>query len=780
MIPGDTNRIVGGPPDTFIGRQAGDRAACRVAAILWQDVEPVYTLALILLVCRLPMILVVVASLLGGCDVAPAGSTAEGEPSSAAAPAPPGRAAVAPAVSADEPPSPPGGDLGALQERGSLRILIPANVGGVFYLPRAGWPVVAQHELAEAFARSEGLEPELVPITRFSDLIPALLDGHGDIIAANLTVTEQRRRTIGFSVPLTTVRQQVLVAEAEDGISSAADLSGRRVMVMGGSSFQESLQALRQRWPGIEIVQRPEGLSDEQALDLVAGGEVDATLRDSNIAEMYLAYRDDLKVAFRLPQTDDIAWGLRPGATALKAALNRFLHLELPDDVANSTHTDDWPGIERRRTLRVMLRNNAASYFLHRGELHGFEYELAKSFADAHELRLEVIVPSDHQSMLDGLAAGHADVAAGFLEPDETLGDRGIAFSRPYHHAARHVVVRSEDVMDGVADLQDRTITVRRSSPYWQDLVDLQRQGVRLHIDIAPEDVETEQLIARVARGAIGATVADGHLLGIELARGVPVHSAVQLSDERPHAVAVRSDNPQLLARLNAFIRQEYRGLVYNILRKKYFTNAHQVRVLAGGRAGGEQGLSPYDDIIRRYADRYGFDWRLITAQMFQESRFDPTAKSFAGALGLMQVMPRTAKFMGFGDIDDVDEGIHAGVKYLDWVRNRFESDLPFDDRLWFSLAAYNAGHGHVEDARRLARQKGWDGDRWFDHVEKAMLLLSRKKYADKARHGYVRGSEPVSYVRDIRERYRAYVAMASDLVADSHSGDAGRVPDTL
>jgi membrane-bound lytic murein transglycosylase F len=305
--------------------------------------------------------------------------------------------------------------------------------------------------------------------------------------------------------------------------------------------------------------------------------------------------------------------------------------------------------------------------------------------------------------------------------------------------------------------------------------VALQREGIRFEIEAAPEDMETEELIGRVAAGEIEATVADGHLLDIELARGLGVRSGFRLSEDRPHAVAVRAQNQRLLAALNEFIRKEYKGLVYNILYKKYFTNPGNIRDLTAGRLRGEnsKGLSPYDEVTRKYADEYGFDWRLITAQMYQESRFDPDARSFAGARGLLQVMPRTAKFMGFGKIDKPEVGIHAGVKYMDWVRNRFDPELPFNERMWFTLAAYNAGHGHVQDARRLARRKGWDGDRWFDNTENAMLLLSKKQYAGKARYGYVRGIEPVSYVRDIRQRYRAYVEIASSRLSQTRPLDA-------
>ena len=271
----------------------------------------------------------------------------------------------------------PAGDLEALRERGRLRILIPANIGGVFYLPRAGWPVEAQHEAAESFARSQGLEPELVPVERFADMMPALLSGEGDMIAANLTITDSRREKIAFSVPLTSVRQQVLVAQSRDDIAGIEDLAGKRVMLDPASSFWERLQALRKRLPAIELVERPPGMTDEEELDEVASGRVDASVRDSNIANVYLAYRDDLKVAFALPGIDDIAWGIRPDAPQLRSALNEFLHLEFLAGTERSRHQDDLDGIRTRRVLRVLLPNNAASYFLYRGELQGFEYDLA-------------------------------------------------------------------------------------------------------------------------------------------------------------------------------------------------------------------------------------------------------------------------------------------------------------------------------------------------------------------------------------------------------------------
>lgn len=401
------------------------------------------------------------------------------------------------------------GDLKALKKRGKLRILIPANIGGVFYLPREGWPVEAQHEAAASFARSQGLEPELVPVESFREMIPALLSGRGDIIAANLTITEARRRQIAFSIPLTTTRKQVLVRQGRADIGRIEDLVGKRVMVDRNSSFWETLQGLRARHPGIELVERPPDFSDEEELDEVAAGRVDAIVRDSNIATMYLNYRDDLMVGFELPGVDDIAWGIRPKSRQLRTALNKFLHLEFLADAEHDRHKDGLDGIKKRRVLRVLMRNNAASYFLHKGELLGFEYELAKAFADSHKVRLEVIVPDTHDQLLEWLKDGRADVAAGFLEPSDELRARGFAFSRPYHFAPRHLVVHADSVVDCARDLRGHSVTVRRSSPYWNDLLALQASGIGFELEAAPEEMETEELIARVASGEIEATVAD-------------------------------------------------------------------------------------------------------------------------------------------------------------------------------------------------------------------------------------------------------------------------------
>ena len=222
----------------------------------------------------------------------------------------------------------------------------------------------------------------------------------------------------------------------------------------------------------------------------------------------------------------------------------------------------------------------------------------------------------------------------------------------------------------------------------------------------------------------------------------------------------VRNTNPNLLAGLNSYIRKEYRQTFYNVIKSKYFTDKSRKQLYRDERITKDSTLSPYDLIVQNQAKRHQFDWRLITAQMYQESKFDPEAKSFAGALGLMQVLPSTAEELGYSDLTEPKESISAGVDYLNWTKQRFDEDLPLEERILFALASYNVGYGHVYDARRLAGQLGLDANVWFNNVERAILLLQQPKYYKKARFGYCRGSEPVQYVRSIHQRYLSYIEL--------------------
>ena len=208
--------------------------------------------------------------------------------------------------------------------------------------------------------------------------------------------------------------------------------------------------------------------------------------------------------------------------------------------------------------------------------------------------------------------------------------------------------------------------------------------------------------------------MADSHILQVEKTYGVAVEAGPNLAEDapddgakKPIAFAVRPKAVQLRARLDDFVQKHYRGLKYNILRKRYFEDPRRIRAQKEARVDRTGRISRYDELIKKYSQRYGFDWRLMAAQAFVESGFDASARSWVGALGLFQVMPNTGKSLGLADLMRPEVGIHAGIKYMSRLISRFDPELPFAERVWLALAAYNVGLGHVNDARRLARGEG-------------------------------------------------------------------------
>ena len=653
-------------------------------------------------------------------------------------------------------------DLDEIKERGTLRILVPANLDGEKFLPRFSSPVDQQQQIAQSFAESLGLTAEVIPVFSLKEMLSSLLSGKGDIIAANITVTEKRKEWMDFSVPLEHVREVVLVNADNSKIKKAGDLKNKSLLVNPTTSFWETAQQLKEKNPAIRVIKQTKPLQDEEALDLIADGEYDATIRDSNVADMYLSYRDDLKIAFPLKEDKAIAWGVRPESIKLKETLNQYLSEIKLSATHNEKLFGDLEQIKERGVLRVLLKNNSASYFFWKGGLMGFEYEMATAYAKELGVKLAVVVPPDNASLLEWLKEGKADLAAGFLTPSEDWSKHFIVASSPYHTASHHLVTHKNDKkIKTKADLSGHTVVVHQSSIHWKVLEELKKSGIDLVLKAAPEDMEIEEILEKVAEGEYESTLVDEHLLDIELGAGVAVKSAIIFDKKYDHTLAVREENTDLLESLNTYIESKRDGKLYTRLYRKYFDNSKSISRLQRSRlkeVNGEKRLSAYDKHVKNYSEKYGFDWRLITAQMFSESRFRPSVRSSAGAIGLMQVMTNTGKQLKLRKLTDPETNIHAGIKYMHWLSGKFEDELPVADRMWFTLASYNAGLGHVLDARRLAAKIGLNKNRWFDNVEKAMLLLSKKSYHSKARYGYVRGREPVGYVKKIKELYENYI----------------------
>jgi peptidoglycan lytic transglycosylase F len=665
---------------------------------------------------------------------------------------PPPAAAESPGLAAT-------GDLPEIRKTGRLRLLVTAPE----HLQRAGDPKREELALAVAFAQKAGLRAIPVVVPERSELIPALRAGRGDVIVGSLAITHERAAEIAFTRPVRHVSQQVVVPKADRSVRRRADLAGKTVTVRASSSYASALARAATRVKGLQIKPARESDDTFDLIQKVARGEEAITVADSDILAAALTFEPGVKVAFALTVRDPIAWGVRKENPALKGALDAFLAERALRGSKERSVRADLDAIRKRGALRVLTRNTSTTYFLHRGEELGFEYELAREFARTLGVRLEMVIPPSREALTTYLREGKGDlIAAGLAVTPERRQE--FAFTAPYNRVSELLVVPASDrTTRSLADLRGRKVAVRRSSSYYQALAPLQGQ-YGFALEVVPEDEETEDLLETVAEGKFAATVADSNIVDVELTHLDTIRSAGPIGDPRDVAWMLRKDQPQLKAAADRFIRRIYRGTFYNLTMTKYFRNQRHMRTAASEDRSDKAGhLSPYDPLVKKYARMYEFDWRLVTAQMYQESRFDPSVRSWAGALGLMQVMPRTARELGVGDVRQPEVGIHAGVKLLARYAAMYqEPEISEQDRLRFTLAAYNCGPGHVADGRRLAADFKLDPNQWVGQVEKAMPLLARPRFARTARHGYCRCSEPVKYVSEIQRRFESY----SNLIA--------------
>jgi membrane-bound lytic murein transglycosylase F len=651
------------------------------------------------------------------------------------------------------------GDLPQLRQHGRLRLLAP-RFDGADALPRDGIPVYGYQQVAAAFAKHLALDVQWVFVDAFDELIPMLRQGRGDLIVTNLTVTEQRQQQVAFSRPINRVSEVVISRQSLDSLEQ---LAGLHVSVPAGTTYLQSLQQLQQKQKmQLQLSLAPSHYSDSDMLSGLLNGEYDATVLDSDVANVLLLDHPQLFKGPTLKRARAIAWATRQNNPLLQAQLNQFLVAHHLQASAHSLQHRDWQQVVNSGRLRMLTLNNPASYFMWRGELMGFDLDLMRKFAQQHQLHVSVILKDNIDELIQALKDGEGDVIAASLTRSQQREAMGLVFSEPYLRVSEQLVgsLDSADI-DDLQQLAGKRVGVNPATVFYSHFLALQKQGIEFEIATYPQ-ASTENLIDKLVQGEFDYTAADSHLVALENTHRGNLKAIRPLSEQSDISWGLRPDQPQLRERLNGFIEEHYRGLFYNVTYNKYFKNRRRIEKHQSDRVVEGSALSPYDELIKPLAKAHGMDWRLLVAQMYQESKFDPKAVSFAGARGLMQVMPRTAKEMGYQDLDQPRNGIAAGIAYMHWLEQRFPGELDLQERVFFTLAAYNAGAGHVRDARRLALQQGLDPNRWFDHVEKAMLMLSKPEYYRKARFGYVRGSEPVHYVKSIRDRYLGYLQLGA------------------
>jgi membrane-bound lytic murein transglycosylase F len=599
-------------------------------------------------------------------------------------------------------------DLPQLAQRGSLKVLVFGQ--DEEFLPRAGSPKAHDRELLGEFCERNKLKLELVVEREFEKLFTRLASGDGDLIAHGLTITDERKQRMAFTLPVAIVKQLLI---AKKGLKNPprkpADLKERVIMVHSGSAYSQTLEAL-----GATVSPAPQDLDSEGVVYKVGRGEFPLTVTDSNVFESIAAYNSDVVALFPIAEGKELAWALRPDAPQLKSALDAFLVEKALTAHSEKPFTGDLDAIKKRGALRLLTWNDPVSYFAHKGQLFGFDYEYAQLIAKRLKLRLEVVVPPERKLLLPWLIEGRGDFIAAQLHP--VASEKRAAFSTPY--------LFTDEVSVGKAPKAEHR-------PDLSDDVELLEAGKPAIVD----------------------------KLLVDSLPGTPPASEV-VATQQPIAFAVRADAKKLKKSLDDAVAATYHGLEYNLLVKRYFEDNHVIEAARADDASRTGQLSPFDTLFRASAQRTGLDWRLLAAQCFQESRFDPQAKSWAGALGLFQLMPVTAQELGVHKRDDPTQSIQGGAEYDAKLLARVDAKLTLQQRLRFTLAAYNVGWGHVEDAQRLAAEQGLDATKWFGNVEKSMQLLQKPAFYRRARHGYCRGSEPVKYVSEIQTRYDHYVSL--------------------
>ncbi len=443
--------------------------------------------------------------------------------------------------------------------------------------------------------------------------------------------------------------------------------------------------------------------------------------------------------------------------------------------VAIKQFTRDLKEIKKDGKLKVLLAYSGTSYFLYRGKPMGYEYELLQRLADHLQLELEIKISSNLDMLLNNLIRGQADIVAyGLAITDDR---KKVAEFTDYLYLTKQVLVQKKpanwrkmtldnikkSIVQDPLELIGDTVSVRENSSYFKRLENLSKEmGGRIIIDTLEGNLSTAEIIQMVADDKIKYTIADKNLANINSSYSPILDTNVPVSFSQRIAWAIRPNSPQLLEATNKWIKQYRKQPEYNVIYNKYFKNKRgfKNRMKSEFYSVNTNEISQFDEIIKTNAKRMNWDWRLLAALIYQESNFKNEASAWSGAVGLMQMMPGTAKDMGIKNRLDPKDNIRGGTKYLKTIHDAFYDITDSVQRVKFTLAAYNCGYFHVKDAQKLAALNQLDPNVWDGQVDQMILALTYPQNYNKEeiKYGYVRGQEPFNYVVDIFKRYDHYI----------------------
>jgi len=441
----------------------------------------------------------------------------------------------------------------------------------------------------------------------------------------------------------------------------------------------------------------------------------------------------------------------------------------------------DFEKIKERGYIIAIMDNSSTGLFIYKGKTMGYEYELLQRFAELHDLELRINVTSSLEEGFKQLNRGEGDVLAYNLTVTRERQKR-IDFTA-YHNLVSQVLIQrkpknwrrmklheiEKTLIRNPIDLIGKKIHVRHHSAYLERLENLSNEigGDIIIIEEFPS-LETESIIQRVAQGQYDYTVAEEDVALVNAMYYNNLDVKMQLSLPQQLAWGVRKNADSLLLELDNWILNMRKTVEYHVIYDKYFKSRKRSLTRSQSKYNSLSGdlISPYDDMIKASAAQLDWDWRLLAAQIYRESKFNPEAKSWAGAVGLMQIMPKSAEEYGVVDLLSPERNIYAGTQHLLWLKNYWSKkiDNP-NERLKFILGSYNVGHGHVNDAIKLAVKYGKDPQLWDEVIAEMLILKSKPKYYTDpvVEFGYCRGIEPVDYVKRIFSYYDNYKEIFPD-----------------
>lgn len=450
--------------------------------------------------------------------------------------------------------------------------------------------------------------------------------------------------------------------------------------------------------------------------------------------------------------------------TGIVSAADQGLPPELQE--LDEAWVGDFDGMQERRVIRVLTSFSKGLYFLDGADQRGVTYEFVKMFEeeineklDAGLLRLNVfVIPVTRDRLLPALVEGYGDIAAANLTiTPERL--EMVDFADPLVTGVDEIVVTGPTApeLTSVDDLAGQELFVRPSSSYYESLVRLNetfRADGKPEVVLTPADeyLEDEDLLEMVNAGLLPMVVVDSTKAEFwaQIFDDLEPRPDLAVNTGGEIAWAFRKDSPQLREVANEFVSSHRQGsLMGNIVLNRYLRSTNWVRnsLTAVDMERFEQMIQYF----QRYAGEYGFDWLMVAAQGYQESRLDQSVRSRVGAIGVMQLLPSTAAdaSVGIPDIEELENNIHAGVKYLRFIRDSYFADEGLDDlnAALLSFAGYNGGPNRIARLRREAAEIGLDPNLWFDNVE---LVVSKRI-----------GRETVQYVSNIYKYYVAYRLIA-------------------